>query len=110
MLLFNILLLTHFLAFIGYLATLVLLWPQKDTALRDKKGLVLGVIILLTGILLVAWKYPHINYYKVVPKTGIFVIITIINAYFSNKPFTKRAYFSLLTLTLLAACVAVARF
>src|ERR1700736_5875202 len=110
MLFFNLLLLVHFLAFIGYLTTLLLLWPQKDTAIRDHKGLIMGIIILLTGILLAAWKYPHINYYKIVPKTGMFVIITIINIYFSNKPFTKRAYFLLLILTILAACLAVWRF
>ncbi|SFD61032.1 hypothetical protein SAMN05518672_102606 [Chitinophaga sp. CF118] len=109
MILFNILLLIHFITFIGYLAILFLLWPKHTEVLRDKKGMILGIIILLTGIGLAILKYPHINYFKVVPKITIFVAIAIINGIYDNKPFTKTAYYTLLGLTLLAACIAVVK-
>ncbi|MCW3463045.1 hypothetical protein [Chitinophaga nivalis] len=109
MLLFNTILLLHFLAFMGYLGTLVILWPHKTTAIRDKKGLILGMIILFTGLLLVALKYPVINYYKVVPKTIIFLGIVGINILYDGKPYTKKVYYTLLGLTLLAAGIAVVR-
>ncbi|MBC9911586.1 hypothetical protein [Chitinophaga varians] len=108
MLLFNILLLLHFCAFAGYLFILATLW--KDiTAHRDKTGMILGIIILLTGIALAALKYPAINYYKVVPKLLIFVVITVLNIRFADKPFTRQAYYWLTGLTLLAALIAVIR-
>ncbi|MBC9931033.1 hypothetical protein [Chitinophaga qingshengii] len=108
MLLFNILLLLHFMAFAGYLFLLATLW--KDIAARrDKTGLILGIIILLTGIGLVALKYPAVNYYKVVPKLAIFVVITVLNVRFADKPFTRAAYYSLAGLMLLAALIAVTR-
>lgn len=105
--LFSIVLLLHFGCFLGYLATLVAQWPDYHTKVRDHKGLILGIAILVTGIILVALKYPHVNYYKVIPKTGMFVAVTLINIRFSNKVFTKAAYYALLALTLAAACIAV---
>lgn len=109
MLLFNILLLLHFLAFAGYLFTLAAIWPAATTTIRDKKGLILGILILLTGIGLVILKYPQVNYYKVIPKLLIFVAITVINIRFGEKPFTRGAYYSLIALTLAACCIAVVR-
>ncbi|WP_160716371.1 hypothetical protein [Chitinophaga solisilvae] len=108
MLLFNVLLLIHFIAFAAYLWILVQLWPNP-AAPRDKKGLILGIILLLTGIAMVALKYPHINYFKVVPKTGLFLVVTVINAVTGDKPYTRTAYYALIVLTLLAACIAVFR-
>ncbi len=108
MLLFNILLLIHFGAFAGYLFILASLWKDV-TVPRNKTGLILGIIILLTGIALAALKYPAINYYKVVPKLLIFLVITGLNARFTDKPFTRQAYYWLTGLTLLAALIAVVR-
>ncbi|MGN7820034.1 hypothetical protein ACTJJB_07875 [Chitinophaga sp. 22536] len=108
MLLFNILLLLHFAAFAGYIFILASLW--KDiTAPRNKTGMILGIVILLTGIGLAALKYPAINYYKVVPKLLIFLVIAVLNGLFADKPFTRHAYYWLTGLTLLAALIAVVR-
>ncbi|WP_343744318.1 hypothetical protein [Chitinophaga sp.] len=108
MLLFNILLLLHFGAFAGYLFILASLW--KDiTAPRNKTGMILGIVILLTDIGLAALKYPAINYYKVVPKLLIFLVIAVLNGLFADKPLTRQAYYWLTGLTLLAALIAVVR-
>ncbi|MHA4810443.1 hypothetical protein ACX0G9_20220 [Flavitalea flava] len=108
MLLFNCLLIIHFTAFLLYVAQLALLYPKIDS-LRDKKGLIAGIIILLTGIGMVIIKYPHVNYYKVVPKTGIFLMIAIINALYSKREFTKPVYYLLVVLTLLASLIAIVK-
>lgn len=107
MLLFNIILLMHFGCFLGYLFILGASWQDYATKVRDHKGLILAVVLLVTGVILVALKYPHINYYKVVPKTGIFAVVTLINIRFGGKVFTKTAYYALLGLTIAAAAIAV---
>lgn len=109
MLLFNVILLTHFLCFAVYLCTLLAQWQDYNTRVRGALGLVLGIILLLSGIALVALKYPHVNYYKVVPKTGLFAVVTIINVRFGGKVYTRGAYYTLIAVTLLAACIAVVR-
>lgn len=109
MLLFNIVLLIHFISFATYLCVLLAQWQDYDTRVRDHKGLILGIVLLLTGIVLVWLKYPHVNYYKVIPKTALFAVVTIINIRFGNKTFTKAAYYTLIGATLLAACIAVVR-
>jgi len=106
---FNIVLLSHFICFLGYVFTLAILWKSYDSQARDKKGLILGILILVTGILLVVMKAPNINYFKVVPKTSMFAIVTGINIKFGKKPYTKPAYYALIGLTLAAACLAVWR-
>jgi len=105
--LFSIILLLHFGCFLGYLAILVTQRSDYHTKIRDHKGLILGIVLLVTGIILVALKYPQVNYYKVVPKTGMFLLVTLINIRFTNKPFTKTAYYALVGLTITAACIAV---
>jgi len=105
--LFSILLMIHFLAFAGYLGHLAVMWPQRGAGPRTKTGLILGIILLVTGVAMVALKYPHVNYYKVIPKTAAFLAVTVINIRFGDKPYTKAAYYSLLGLTMLAACIAV---
>jgi len=105
--LFSILLLIHFLAFVTYLIHLALLWPTKGAAPRGKAGLILGVILLLTGALLVWISYPHINYYKVVPKTLAFLVVTLINIRFGERDLSKAAYFGLFALTISAGCIAI---
>lgn len=107
MLLFNIILLLHFGCFLGYLSVLVAMWRDYGTKMRDHRGLILGIVLLMTGVLLVALKYPQVNYYKVVPKTGMFAVVTLINIRFGGKPLTKSAYYALLGATLAAAAIAV---
>lgn len=105
---FNILLVIHFVTFLGYTAILVLLFPKQDRRL-DKKGLVLGIILLLTGICLAVLKYPAINYYKIVPKVFIFFVISVISAVYNSKALPKPIYYLLLSLTLLASLIAVVK-
>jgi hypothetical protein len=105
--LFSVLLLIHFLAFATYIGYLAVLWPTRGTGARSKAGLILGIILLLTGILLVMLKYPDVNYYKIVPKTAVFLIVTMINIRFGQKDLTKTAYYALLGFTLLAGCIAI---
>jgi hypothetical protein len=105
--LFSVLLLIHFLAFATYIGYLAVLWPTRGTGPRSKTGLILGITLLLTGIFLVMLKYPVVNYYKVVPKTVIFLSVTIINIRFGEKDLSKTAYYALLGLTLLAGCIAI---
>lgn len=105
----NLILLIHFICFIAYFGTLAKLWSNYHTAQRDYTGLILGIALLLTGMLLVIMLYPDINYYKVVPKTVMFALVAGINIKFGKKPYTKRAYCSLIILTLAAACLAVVR-
>ncbi len=105
--LFSIVLLIHFLAFGAYLIHLGMMWPNRGAGPRDFTGLILGITILVTGGILVALKYPQVNYYKVVPKTAAFLLVTAINIRFQDKPYTKMAYYSLIGLTLMAACIAV---
>ena len=105
--LFSVLLLIHFLSFAIYIGYLAVLWPTRGAGPRGKTGFILGIILLLTGILLVMLKYPNINYYKIVPKTTIFLAVAGINGRFGEKDLSKRAYYTLIGLTLLAGCIAI---
>ena len=109
MLLFNVVLILHFICFLAYLFTLARLWSNYNTQHRDHKGLILGIMLLVTGIILVMLKYPNVNYYKVVPKTSMFLIVTFINIKSASKPYTRQAYYALIGLTVAAACLAVVR-
>ncbi|WP_298738779.1 hypothetical protein [uncultured Chitinophaga sp.] len=109
MLVFNTILLIHSGSFLGYLFTLAMLWPQRGAAQRNKTGLVLGIIILLTGIGLVLLKYPQVNYFKIVPKTVIFLAITAINVVYAAQPYPRKIYYLLIGLTVLAGLIAVTR-
>jgi hypothetical protein len=108
MLTFNLILIVHFIAFLSYLLKLVV-DLAKPNPNKDKKGLVLGIIILLTGLSLAGIKYPHLNYYKLVPKMGIFVAIATIQAIYSKKPIPVRIQYVLLSLTILASLIAVVK-
>ncbi|MDQ0106751.1 hypothetical protein SAMN05660909_01760 [Chitinophaga terrae (ex Kim and Jung 2007)] len=107
--LFSIVLLLHFFVFASYIGHLGILWPTRGGGPRSRKGMIMGLMILVTGILLVLMKYPHVNYYKVVPKTAAFLLVTVINIRFGNRPYTPLAYYTLLGLALLAAGIAVYR-
>lgn len=108
MLLFNVILLIHFTAFLLYLAKLVMEMARQGQK-RDKQGLVLGIIILLTGLSLVALKYPHVNYYKIIPKLLIFVVIAAVSAAYGEKPMTRPVQYFLLSLTILASLIAIVK-
>lgn len=108
MLLFNIVLLLHFTTFLSYVCYLI--WHiAKDTKRKDKIGMMMGIVILLTGIALVALKYPAINYYKIVPKTSLFIAVVVINAVYDKKEMTPRVYQILFGLALLAGLIAAVR-
>ena len=109
MLLFNVILLIHFTSFAVYLCTLLSQWQDYNTRVRGALGLILGIMLLASGIVLVMLKYPHVNYYKAVPKTGLFALVTVINVRFGGKVYTRWAYYTLIAATLLAACIAVVR-
>lgn len=109
MLLFNVILLIHFVAFAIYLCTLLAQWRDYDTRVRGALGLILGIVLLVSGIVLVVLKYPQVNYYKVAPKTGLFALVTIINIRYGGKVYTRGAHYALIAATLLAACIAVVR-
>ena|ERR1700744_3881058 len=103
---YNILLLSHFLSFSGFFYTLV----QARTGMpRNKAGLIFGMGLLATGFGLVAEYYPYIPYVKVVPKLVLFLVIAGIHAAYGSRPFPKRIYYLLMVLTLLAAALGVAR-
>ncbi|MFB6456787.1 hypothetical protein ACE38W_16060 [Chitinophaga sp. Hz27] len=105
--LFSTILIIHFLAFAIYVGDLALLWPTRGAGARSKAGLFLGITLLVTGVLMVMLKYPNVNYYKVVPKTAAFLIVTAINIRFADKNYSKAAYYGLIGLTLGAACIAI---
>jgi hypothetical protein len=106
---FNVILLIHFISFAVFLCVLLAQWQNYNTRVRGSSGLILGIILLLSGIVLAMMKYPHLNYYKLVPKMGLFVLVTIINVRFGGKVYTRIAYYTLIAATLLAACIAVVR-
>ncbi|NLR80942.1 hypothetical protein [Chitinophaga eiseniae] len=108
MLLFNIILIIHVSAFLLYLCRLALLFPIKQPA-KDKWGLPLGILILCTGIALVALKYPAVNYYKIVPKLSLFLLVGVINGIYDKRPLSRWAYYLLLGATVLAALIAVVK-
>lgn len=108
MLLFNGILLIHFLSFLLYLSTLIVLFPRQER-ITTRIGLLLGIIILLSGIALVALKYPNVNYYKVIPKTAIFIAIAALNTIYGKRALSKNVYFTLLSLTILASVIALVR-
>lgn len=108
MLLFNIILILHFVAFLWYTALVVMLYKQPVKYL-PKIGLALGISILVTGLLLVALKYPSINYYKVVPKLVIFGMVSTLNGMYSKKPLPAKVYTSILALMVLASLIAVVK-
>ncbi|MBO9202188.1 MULTISPECIES: hypothetical protein [Niastella] len=108
MILFNIILILHFVAFLWYTALLVMLYPKPVKQL-PKTGLLLGISILVSGLLLVALKYPVINYYKVVPKLVIFGVISTLNGLYSRKTLPVKVYLVIVGLTVLASLIAVVK-
>jgi hypothetical protein len=108
MFILNVVLLIHFVAFILFLVTLIV-ELVKPGLKKDYKGLLLGVIILLTGIALVALNYPHVKYYKVIPKLSLFLVIATIKTIYGEKVIPRSVNYLLLSLTILASLIAVVK-
>lgn len=106
MILFNIVLLLHFIAFLLFLLQLAMLFPQSKRELH-KKTILVGTAILITGILLVVLKYPHINLYKIIPKSILFLVISIFCGIYSGKNVPSKAFYFICGMTILASLIAV---
>lgn len=108
LLLLNVLLYGHFAAFLAYLTMLLRQWerPVKRTGTLM---LYCGIALLLTGIGLVAVRYPVINYWKVVPKSILLVVIAGITAAHRNKVLARQTWQLLIGLTLLTTFIALWR-
>ena len=108
LLVLNCLLYSHFAAFLVYLATLLHQWnqPAKRTSTLM---LYCGITLLVTGIGLVAIRFPTINYYKVVPKSVLLMIIAAITAAHRDKILSRQTWRLLIGLTALTAFIALWR-
>ena len=106
--LLNAVLYAHYTAFLVYLVTLLRQWerPVKRTS---NLMLYCGITLLITGIGLVAIRYPAINYWKVVPKSLLLLIIAGITAAHREKIVVRRTWQLLISLTVLTALVALWR-
>lgn len=80
----------HYVTFLVYLTTLLKQWdrPAKRTS---SLMLCCVITLLLTGMRLIAVRYPVINYWKVVPKNLLLALIAGITAAHRDKLFSKRA-------------------
>lgn len=108
MTLFNIVLVVHFVAFLLFLAQLAVLFPRAEKQLHSKAILV-GGTILVTGVLLVALKYPHINLYKIIPKSVLFIVIATFCGIYSGKKMPKKVYHFIIAMTVLASLIAIVK-
>lgn len=108
MILFNIILILHFLAFLLFVAQLIMLLPRQEKQLHSKTIFV-GLTIAITGILLVLLKYPQINLYKIIPKSVLFVTISAFCGIYSGKNISKIIYYLLITMTVLASLIALVK-
>lgn len=109
MLLFNTVLILHFLSFLIFAATLAARYPQKERRLY-KHTILLGIAILATGLGMAAIQYPAVQYNKIVPKLVLFVAISVLCGRYSKKVVPAGVYYMLLGLTVLASLIGVARF
>ena len=106
--LLNAILYVHFIAFLVYLTTLLRQW---DRPVKRTSNLMLycGIALLLTGVGLVAIRYPVVNYWKVVPKSMLLVIIASLTAAHREKIVAKQTWQLLIGLTILTALIALWR-
>ncbi|MDQ1097618.1 hypothetical protein [Chryseobacterium camelliae] len=103
---FNTVLIIHFSAFLIFLMMLTQLFFQEKKIL-NKHSIIVGAVILLTGILLSVLRYPHINYYKIIPKSVLFILISVFCAIYSKKPVPDKVHYLLFLFTFLASLIAV---
>ncbi len=108
MLLLNALVYIHFLTFLVYVATLLVQWdrPEKRTSYLM---LACGILLTVTGVGLVAYRYPAINYYKIIPKTALLVLISVLTAMHRGRPVSLTVWRCLLSMAVLAALIAAWR-
>ena len=106
MILFNIILALHFIAFLVFIIQLAILFPQQNKVLH-KKNILIGVTILLTGILLVVLKYPHINLYKIIPKSFLFLGVSTFCGIYSGKNVPTKVFYLLFGMAILAGLIGV---
>jgi len=104
--LFNLVLIVHFIAFLIFLAMLMKLHFTEEKVLNSY-SVVIGLILLLTGVILVMLSYPNIHYNKIIPKSILFIIISICCGMYSGKPMPKKEYYLLLICAILASLIAV---
>ena len=108
MFLLNALVYGHFVAFLIYVATMLIQWDRSEKR-TTRWMLACGIVLLLTGLGLIAYRYPAINYYKVIPKMGLLLLISGITAAHNNRPMSLLVWRSLLGLAVLAALIAAWR-
>lgn len=108
MFLLNTMVYVHFLAFLVYLGTLLIQWGRAEKR-TSRWMLICGIVLLLTGIGLVAYRYPAINYAKVIPKTGLLLLISALTAAHHNRPLSTIVWRGLLMMAVLAALIAAWR-
>ncbi|TWV99111.1 hypothetical protein [Chitinophaga pinensis] len=106
--LFNIVLLLHFVAFLVFAGQLLLLYPQPEKRTNHLTR-VLGIALIVTGCLLVAFKYPAVNYFKVVPKLGIFILCSVLIGIYSGRTMPEKVYKIVFGLVILAGLIAVVK-
>ena len=104
--LFNIVLIVHFLAFLIFAGQLLLLYPQQEKRTNNLTR-ILGIAIFVTGCILVAFKYPAVNYTKVVPKLSIFLIISVLIGIYSGRTMPAKVYRIVFGLLILASIIAM---
>lgn len=105
MIVFNLLLLTHFIAFLLFLAQLAVLFPERKKQLH-KTSIFVGITIVTTGVLL-QWIYAPMSFEKIVFKSILFVVISILCGVYSGKTLPNKVYYTLILLTVLASIIAV---
>lgn len=106
MILFNSILILHFVAFLLFLLQLAVLFQQPKKELH-KKTILVGASILITGILLVVLKYPHINLYKIIPKSILFLAISAFCGIYSGKSVPHKIFYFICGMTVIASLIAV---
>lgn len=108
MLLLNALIYGHFMAFLFYVTTLLIQWDRSEKR-TTYWMLACGIVLLLTGLGLVIYRYPAINYNKVIPKTVLLLLISGITAAHRDQLMSLLVWRSLLVMAVLAALIAVWR-
>ncbi len=108
MILFNIVLIVHFLAFLLFLAQLAILLPREEKQLH-KKTIFVGITIAVTGILLVLLSYPQVNFYKVIPKSVLFIVVASFCGIYSGKIIPVKIYYLVIAMTVLASLIALVK-
>lgn len=103
---FNIVLIIHFIAFLIFFIILIQILHKAEKIL-NKHSLLIGITILITGVVLVALKYPEINYYKIIPKSILFIFISLFCGVYSKKKMPQNVYYLLFICTILASLIAV---